>query len=394
MPVLAIASVAVVGLVALPRALAPSLSRDAVRIARVERGDVVAVVEASGVVVPESERLVTSPVEARLLRVMARPGDVVKAGDPLVELDAGAARVELARLTERVESLEIARAEAELARDRARRDVEARLSSRRLEASAASARLARARRLHDEGIISAELLDERELEVARANLDVAELERSLRADAEAARLRAEGLSLQLQQAAREREEHARQLSLADSRAEAPGVVTWVLDEPGRAVARGDVLARIASVETLRVRGTVSDSQARRVTRGMPVRVRFADFEIAGVVESVAPAVENGVLGFDVVLAERSEWLKPSLRVDAWVVRESRRNALRIPPGASTRGLRATVFVVEDGVARPREVSFGLAGPDAVEILAGLREGEEVIVSDMSDVARARKVRIR
>src|SRR5438067_10407710 len=67
--------------------LRPSVMRRDVELARVEVGAVDASLQASGRVVPAFEQVVSSPVEARVLRIVRRAGDHVRAGDELVALD-------------------------------------------------------------------------------------------------------------------------------------------------------------------------------------------------------------------------------------------------------------------------------------------------------------------
>ena len=74
--------------------LRPSIDRRDVRIAKVERGPVEATIQANGTIIPLVERVVSSPVEARVLRVGRRAGDRVKAGDELIALDTAASRLD------------------------------------------------------------------------------------------------------------------------------------------------------------------------------------------------------------------------------------------------------------------------------------------------------------
>jgi len=62
----------------------PSLKRSMVRTAVVDQGAVDASLSATGVVVPETEQVVSSPVDARLLRVVRKAGSTVKSGDAIV----------------------------------------------------------------------------------------------------------------------------------------------------------------------------------------------------------------------------------------------------------------------------------------------------------------------
>ena len=82
--------------------IAPSLDKTTMRTAPVERGAVEAVIEASGVVVPEIDRVLASPIDARVLRILKRAGDSVSKGEAIVTLDLGASTLALEKLTDNI----------------------------------------------------------------------------------------------------------------------------------------------------------------------------------------------------------------------------------------------------------------------------------------------------
>lgn len=394
-PALGAAAAFAILVAALPSLLTPRVARGSIRVAHVERGSVAVVVEASGTVAPASERVVASPIESRLLAALKRPGDRVEAGDRLVELDDSAVRAELARLDDRVATLRLEREQAALALQRELEDLRQREESRGLERDVAKAKLARWERLHADGLASDEQMDERRLDVRRAEIDVAGLGGSLRSAERTGTARLLGLDLAIGQAERERDGQARLLEMASARAESLGVVTWVLDDAGVTVARGAPLARVARLDSYRVEARASDIQSARLHAGLPVSVRAAGLRIAGTVTAVSPAVEGGVMTFDVALDEPShERLRPALRVDVWVTTQERADVLRVERPTGTSGAsQADVFVIEGDEARRRSVTFGLAGPDRIEVVAGLQEGEQLIVSDTTTWRGADELRL-
>ena len=82
-PVVIVAAV----LTSLPGWMRPAVSRERIRTARVTTGPIDAVITASGTVTPEVERVLSSPLDARVMRILQRPGAHLKQGDPVVELD-------------------------------------------------------------------------------------------------------------------------------------------------------------------------------------------------------------------------------------------------------------------------------------------------------------------
>ena len=60
-----------------PRLIKPSVARARIRTAKVDTGLLEATITASGTVVPEFERVISSPVNARVLKILKRPGAVL-----------------------------------------------------------------------------------------------------------------------------------------------------------------------------------------------------------------------------------------------------------------------------------------------------------------------------
>ena len=96
-----------VGAWSLNRLVAPSVARDAVRIVEVHRGAIADTISAAGVVVPVHEEQLVAPVRSRVARVVVKPGQVVAAGDLLLELDAASIRLAIDNLEEQIAQQDI-----------------------------------------------------------------------------------------------------------------------------------------------------------------------------------------------------------------------------------------------------------------------------------------------
>lgn len=375
--------------------LRPSLRRKDVQIARVERGPIEATLEASGTVVPLVEQVVSSPVEARVLRVGRRAGEQVKVGDELLTLDTSASKLEAARLDDVLSQRESAASELRLRLDESIENIEAQIEQKKLDAQIVSYSADQKAKLRAEGLIAeqdalAAAATKKKTDIELRQLDEA-LARALRSrDAQLAASRA-GMAT----AIRDREESRRQLELAMLRADRNGVLTSIVNEVGATVRRGDILARIADLSAYRVEATISDVHAARLAAGMRARAILDGAAIGGTIESVDPRIVSGVVKFYVRLDQPAHpRLRNNLRVDVAVVTGSRNGALVVRRGALGRTNSTQAFVVRDDEAVRVPVRFGLDSSDRIEILDGLHEGDEVVISDISEFEDVSVVKLK
>jgi HlyD family secretion protein len=376
--------------------LRPSLKRSAIRTAVVDQGPVDATLSATGVVVPETEQVLSSPVDARLLRVARRAGTPVKEGEPIVELDVNASVLAVETLSQDLALKANQQARARLALQNTLSELDAQLEIKTLQLESARLEHQRNRQLRQEGLISAEELRKSEVAERQAGIELQRLDASRQNARDATTTELAGLALELGKLDKSRQEAARVLALATPTADRDGVVTWTLTEEGAAVRKGDIVARVADLSSFRVDASVSDAYASRLSAGQAVQVRADDKLLEGRVTDVLPTVQNGVITVRVALADRSHpSLRPNLRVEVFIVTDHRARALRVRKGSSTSGEGVQqVFVVRGGEAVRTRVRFGIASFDYVEVADGLSAGDEIVISDMADYVHLASIRIR
>jgi HlyD family secretion protein len=379
----------------LPGWMRPSVNRARIRTARVTTGPIEAVIMASGTVAPEVERVLSSPLDARVLRLLQRPGAHVKRGDPVVELDVSESVLALEKVVKDLKIKDNQQAQARLTLEKSLVDLDGRHEVKTLELQSAQARLEGDEQLFKDGLSSRDALRRSELAVKQAQIELAQL-RDERKNAErSAGVQLEGLSLERGSLDKEVAQARRLLDLSTTKSDRDGVLTWVLSQEGALVRRGDVIARIADLTSFRVDATVSDVHAGRLRIGMPAVVRVNDLDLQGTVTEVLPTIDNGVLHFTVALAEPSHaGLRPSLRADVLVITERKPRALRVKRGPFADNAARQVFVIRGDRAVRIPIEVGLSGADDVELLAGVSEDDELIISDMKDYMHLSEVRIR
>jgi HlyD family secretion protein len=375
--------------------LRPSLDRSRIRTAVVERGPVEALITATGNVVPVYEHVITSPIEARVVRIHMTPGAEVGAGEPILQLDITETRAALERLDDQIALkrnqreqalLDNASERAALLTDREIKELEER--SARFEAE-------RARQYFEEGLFSRDDVRKSENEAEVALIELRQIDESLANLEGALEKKLRELELEIAMSAKERAERARQLELATVSSDRDGVLTSVVSSEGMNVRRGEEVARVADLSAFRVEATVSDVHAARISPGLAVIVESGERRLPGRGFNIRPTVENGIVTLEVDLDDGSDpVLRHNLRVDVYIVTDRADDALRVRRGSylTPEGTHAA-FVLQEGRAVRTAVRFGITNIDNYQVLEGLNEGEEVIISDMSDYMHLQEVEI-
>lgn len=379
-----------------PKLLKASVARTQIRTARVDAGPIEAQITATGRVVPEFEQVLSSPLNARVLKILKREGAVLSQGEPILQLDLNESRLAIEKINQQIELKQNQQAKAGLDLESTLITLQSRIQIKTLELKGAQAATARNRELFKQGLLSEERLREVEFAEERTRTELKELEDTRRNSQASTKTQLEGLALEMKTLEQERAEAQRQLELATTKSDRKGVLTWVVNEEGATVPKGAVLARIADLNTFRVEATVSDVHAGRLSGGLPVKVKINDDLLPGSIAGINPAVVNGVITILVTLDDKSSsLLKSNLRVDVLISTDRKERALRIKKGpfAGGEGSR-DVFVIRGDTAGKTPVRFGISSFDQYEVLQGLIEGDEVIISDMKDYLHLKEVKIK
>lgn len=383
-------------LVLLPGWLRPSVARTEIRTGRVDRGPVEGIVEASGVVIPAFESVLSSPIDARVEKILKRPGEMVREGEEILHLDTSASRLELEKIEDQLARKVNEQRQLRISLEKSLGDLRGQIERQKLDAEALAYRAEQNRKLRADGLVSEQTLRAAEVEAKKAQIELAQLQESVGSARRSTDAQLEGLDLDLGTLRKEREDARHRLDLATTRSDRSGVLTWVVPQEGVTVPRGEVIARIADLDSFRVEATVSDVHSSRLHTGQLARVMLDGRPLTGRLAAIDPTIENGAVKFKVALDDaRHPKLRDNLRVDVLVVSDARAITLRIPKGPFAQGgTNEQVFVVQGDHAVRRSVRFGLAGYDFYEVVEGLEPGEEVILSDMRDFDGVERVKLK
>jgi HlyD family secretion protein len=167
---------------------------------------------------------------------------------------------------------------------------------------------------------------------------------------------------------------------------------------GQQVTPGFDIARVADPASLKAELRIAETQINKVKLGQPVEVDTRNGIIKGKVSRIDPAAREGTFTVDVALvAPLPPSARPDLTVDGTIELERVENTLYVGRPAFGQG-QSTVKMFKvsaDGQSAERvPVQLGRHSVSTIEILEGLREGDQVILSDTSawdnyDVIRLR-----
>jgi len=379
-----------------PDLLSPSVSRSHIRTAVVSVGPIESTLTASGTVVPEFEQVLAAPVSARLLRILKKPGDIVRRGDPIVELDTSDSESEVKTIDDQLAIKENEQDQLRINLKTALIELKSQLEIKRLEAEQLELQVAQNRKLRAESLISDEELRKSEVQSQRAQIELEKLSESIQNAEKSTGAQLAGRNIEMSILRQRRQDKERLLRLATTESDRDGVLTWVVQEVGSVLREGDVIARVADLSSFRVEATLSDVHAGQLTLGLPARVLINETYLDGNIISIPPTIKDGVMTVIIGLRHKADKrLRPNLRVDVYVVSGRKDRALKVKrgpaiPGEGTHG----VFVIRGDVALKSPVQIGLSSFEEAEIVSGLIAGDEVIISDMTEHTGRKEVRVR
>jgi multidrug efflux pump subunit AcrA (membrane-fusion protein) len=377
---------------------APGVDRSSVWTDVVKRGEMVRQVRGPGNLVSEHVRYIAALTAGRVERRLVEPGAVV---------DSATVLLELSNPDVEIQALD---AQRQLTAEEARLvDLQTRLENQRLSqeglvATVRSQYLEAMRNVaRDEELAERGLLSDIDLQNSRDRAE--ELEKRLEIENQRLAVMRDAVETQLS-AQRAQVERLRSIAVFKENlvgsmkvvAGVSGVLADLAWEPGQWVRPGDELARIVQPGRLKAEVRIPETQARDVAIGQLALIDTRPDTILGRVIRIDPAVAGGSVTVDVRLeGELPKEARPDLSIDGTIEIERLTDVLYVsrPTYGQPNSLVGLFKVVEDGNAAVRvRVRLGRASVNTIEIIEGLVEGDEVIVSDMSTWDEYDRVRLR
>jgi len=371
-----------------------SISAERLRFDTVHRGLLIRDVQVPGrVVAAVSPSLYASAAGTLSLKVTA--GATVKQGELLAVIDSPEMQSLLQQSNSLLQTLEI-----EVRRSRIDSRKQA-LGSRRLFDEAQVA-FAAARREMDRAEKSWVIRAISEVDYQRAKDDLKKAELALQHTKGDTELERESLAfeqttreLALEQQNLRSAEVSRLVAGLEVRAPVNGLVGSIAVADRTAVAVNQILMTVVDLAQLQIDVQIPETMADDLGLGMLAEIRIGNDKHAGVLASIAPEITANQVSGRVRFAEvQPTTVRQNQRVDVRIVIEEKADVLLLARGpfVDTGGGRIA-YVVEDGIAVKRTIEVGAVSVAAVEVLAGLSEGDRVVISSIDEFRGAPRVQI-
>jgi HlyD family secretion protein len=373
----------------------PSLTKADFTTAKVTAGIIENTINATGEVLPEFEEIIASPISASIKDVLMDAGNKVNKGQSILTLDKSITQTAYEKLRFQMESKENEIRKLKLDLEKSFFDIKSNNSIKQLRISNLKDAVSSAKRLFNAGGGTKEDVERAQLDLKVAELEKLQLENEIKSKQQTMKIeiREAELSLAIQRS--DLDALKRKLDLAEVVATRQGVITWVNKNIGASINEGEALVRIADLSGFKVAGSMSDNMLEKVNNHMAAIIRVGDKLLRGSIVNISPAVNNGIISFDIQLNDKSNAaLRPNQKVDVFLITDTRNGVLRIANGAAFNGSNLQeVFVIKNGIAERRTVKTGLSNFDYIEIVSGLKEGDEVITSDMASYKNVKTITI-
>ena len=176
-----------------------------------------------------------------------------------------------------------------------------------------------------------------------------------------------------------------------------GVLVDLAHQVGEHVAPGTTLAKVVQPDQLKASLKIAETQARDIQIGQPALIDTHNGTIPGRVTRIDPGVTNGTVTVDVeLLGALPAGARPDLSVDGTIDLERLNDILYVGrPAVGNENSTLSLFKIDpDGKGAARvSVKVGSASVNNIQVLDGLKEGDNVILSDMSRYDGTDRVRL-
>ena len=359
----------------------------------VDRGQVFIPIDATGIVEPENEVILLSPLNSIILKINKEPGSRVKKGEVIIVLDPVPTRDEIDQINDQLEvksnSLERSRLEGQMSRI----DLDYNVEVKKLKIASIKSQLADEEQLLSVGGISSAKIEETKQNLVLAEKDLAVVLKKNAIRISQLKTEETGLNLQIEIQKKQLADKLQILGKLEIKAPSDGIIISLTGKVGEKVGNDKMLITMSDLTTFKIRGSIDEKYSEFIKTGNQVFAFPENERLNGTIGNVTPIVADNKIQFNVHLENaNNSKLIPNQTVKLQVLKSMKNEVLRISSNNNFKGnTEQTVYVLDSGNVVPRTVQFGIKGAIYQEVVSGLNEGEKVILSDSPFSWNSKKV---
>jgi len=360
-----------------------------VEVVAVQKATLEQKITADAVLFPIAQSALVPKISAPVKRFLVNRGSRVRAGQLLAVLenrDLAAAAQENRGSYDQAQAAYATTTAADLPQELQKAQLEAQAAKQQLEAQQ---RIYDSRKeLFEQGALPRKELDQASVDLTNARNQYQIAQRRLDAlNAVGKEQTLKSAKGQLESAQGKYESANAQLSYSEIRSPINGVVTDRPLYPGEMATAGTPLLTVMDVSEVIARAHIPQTSAALLKIGDPAEVSVPgmDQPFSGRVSVVSPALDPNSTTVEVWVRLKNprQQLRPGTTVQVSMVARSLPDALVVPAAAlltAPDGTTSVMVAGSDGHAHQRNIKAGIRDGGRLQIIAGLRSGERVVVS--------------
>jgi multidrug efflux pump subunit AcrA (membrane-fusion protein) len=374
----------------------------AVQAAPARNGDISRIISAEAIVFPIAQSVITPKVNAPVKKFYVVRGQAVKQGQLLAELenrDLSAAALDNKGAYQQAEAAYNTSVKASLPEEVQKTELEVQTSQQELDA--AQKLYTSREELFKQGALPRKDLDAAAVQLAQARTAYNTAKKHLESlNAVGKQATVQSATGQLTSARGKLMASEAQLSYSAIRSPIDGVITDRPLYPGEMASTSAPLLTIMNISQIIAKAHIPQSDAILLRKGAKATVTAPGMEkpLNGIVTVVSPALDPNSTTVEIWVqaVNPEQHLKPGMSAQLAINAQTVHDALIVPGSAllNANGDSAQVMVVDsENQARTREVKVGIQTPQEIQIVSGVKPGEQVITQGAYGLPDKTKVKI-
>ncbi len=178
-----------------------------------------------------------------------------------------------------------------------------------------------------------------------------------------------------------------------------GVVEDKFMNKGEMSAPGVPILSIVDVSRVKISAGIPEKYVEQISKGQDVTITvdvLPGVDFSGKISYIAPSLSQGSRTFEieVIINNKDRLLKPEMSANIELARKEQENAIAIPQDYIVDyGDEKFLFVLEDGIAKKRELELGGRNENLILIKSGLNAGDKLIIEGFQSLTDGEKVKV-